>query len=279
VAVKGDSMIDTQDFLQTLRTRHKYQTPDVVQKRIGDRLLGRRDFWFYRRFLALVLRGGRLYRASQYNRENWQDLSLDMWRAVEGCGGSIEVSGLEHLDALEGPAVIVANHMSMLETIMIPAMVLPFTHMTFVVKESLMHVPLFRSVMLGVRPIVVTRDNPREDMKILMEEGQSVLGDGRSIVVFPQSTRNPVFRPSQFNSVAVKLAKRAHVPVVPLALKTDFQSLGKWVKDVGKIHRERSVHFAFGAPMDVEGNGREQQDAILRFIKKQYLRWGGLVEE
>lgn len=272
-------MIDTQAFLQTLQTEYAYVTPEKPSRRTLDRLLGWTDLWFYRRMMGVVLRGGQLYRAHQYNRKNWQDLSLDMWRAVEGCGGHIEVSGLEHLDALEGPAVIVANHMSMLETFMIPAMVLPFTHMTFVVKKSLMHVPLFRYVMLGVRPIVVTRENAREDMKVLMEEGESVLAEGRSIVVFPQSTRNPVLQPQQFNSVAVKLARRAQVPVVPLALKTDFQSLGKWVKDMGRVHRDRKVHFRFGEPLTVTGNGRDQQEAIIRFIAEQYKSWGGTVEE
>ncbi len=272
-------MIDTQAFLQTLRSTYAYQTPEVTEKRLGDRCLGRMDWWYYRRTLGVVLRGGRLYRANKYNRENWQDLSLDMWRAVEGCGGKADVTGLENLDALAGPAVIVGNHMSLLETFMIPAVVLPFTHMTFVVKQELMRIPLFRSVMLGVRPIVVTRDNPREDMKILLDEGQRVLQEGRSIVVFPQSTRSPVLRPSQFNSIAVKLAKRANVPVVPLALKTDFQSLGKWVKDVGKIYRDRRVHFSFGAPMEVEGNGRAQQEQVLTFIKDRYQSWGGAVEE
>ncbi len=272
-------MIHTQEYLQTLRATYAYQTPAHTSKRLGDRLFGWSDVWFYRRMMGVVLRGGRLYRAHQYNRENWQDLSLDMWRAVEGCGGCVSVTGLEHLDALESPAVIVANHMSMLETFMIPAMVLPFSHMTFVVKKSLMHVPLFRYVMLGVRPIVVTRDNPRADMKVLMEEGQTVLSEGRSIVVFPQSTRNPVLQPRQFNSVAVKLAKRAQVPVVPLALKTDFQALGKWVKDVGKVYRDRTVHFRFGAPLRITGNGRDQQEAVLRFITTTYKSWGGPVEE
>ena len=272
-------MIDTQEFLRALRADFGYRTPEGVERRLLDRWLGGTDCWFYRRLLGVILRGARLNRAGLYNRENWQDLSLDMWRAVEGCGGRLEVTGLEHLDALPGPAVIVANHMSMLETFTIPAVVLPFTHMTFVVKDSLMHVPVFRQVMLGVRPIVVTRDNPREDMKILMEEGQSVLAHGRSVVVFPQSTRNPVLLPGQFNSVAVKLAKRAEVPIVPLALKTDFQALGRLVKDVGKVHRDRTVHFAFGAPLTVEGNGRAQHQAVLRFIAAQYRSWGGEVEE
>ncbi|MFU8779729.1 MAG: lysophospholipid acyltransferase family protein [Kiritimatiellia bacterium] len=271
-------MIETQDFLRTLRTDFGYRTPVDVRKRFLDRAFGRRDFWFYRRMMGVVLRGRSLYRAGLYNRENWQDLSLDMWRAVEGCGGRFAVTGLEHLEVLRGPAVIVANHMSLLETFTIPAMVLPFTHMTFVVKEELMRVPLFRSVMLGVQPIVVTRGNPREDMRIIMEEGQAVLSGGRSIVVFPQSTRSNVLHPGQFNSVAVKLAKRANVPVVPLALKTDFQGLGKWVKDIGKVHRDRMVHFCVGEPLTVAGNGREQHQQVLRFIAAQYRSWGGAVE-
>ncbi len=272
-------MIETNAFIQTLRTTYGYETPDEVERKRLDRLFGSFDWWYYRRLWGVVRRGSWLYRHGLYNRENWQDLSLDAWRAVEGCGGRFAVEGLESLDQLQGPAVIVANHMSLLETFTIPAMVLPFQHMTFVVKESLMRVPVFRDVMRGVRPIVVTRANPREDMKILMEEGQAVLGDGRCVVVFPQATRSTVMQPRAFNSIAVKLAKRAGVPVVPLALKTDFQGLGRWVKDMGPVHRDRTVHFSFGAPLAVEGKGREAHAAAVQCIADRYRSWGGEVEQ
>lgn len=218
-------------------------------------------------------------RRGRWNRESWQDLSLDMWRGVEGCGGRLSVTGCGNLAALRSPAVIVANHMSLLETFTIPAAVLPFQHMTFVVKESLLKVPLFRDVMAGVRPISVKRENPREDFKKLMDEGPAVLAGGRSIVVFPQSTRSVIFKPDEFNTLGAKLAKKAGVPLLPLALKTDFHGLGRIVRDFGPVDRRKTVHFAFGPSMEVEGNGREAHEACVKFIARTFAGWGGMVEE
>jgi 1-acyl-sn-glycerol-3-phosphate acyltransferase len=217
-------------------------------------------------------------RRDAWTRESWQDLSLDMWRGVEGCRGRLAVSGCGNLAALRSPAVIVANHMSLLETFTIPAVVLPFQHMTFVVKDSLLRVPLFRDVMAGVRPISVKRENPREDFKTLMDEGPAVLAEGRSIVVFPQATRSAVFTPAQFNTLGAKLAKKAGVPLLPMALKTDFHGLGRLVRDFGPVDRSKTVHFAFGAPIEVTGNGREAHEASVDFIACTFAGWGGTVD-
>ncbi len=243
-----------------------------------DRMLGWSDTWYRIRVLGVVTKGGRLYRSGNWNTETWLDLSLDIWRGVEGCGGRFEVSGTENLAALEGPAVIVANHMSLLETFAIPAMVLPYCDMTFVVKKSLTQLPLFKDVMAGVRPISVGRDNPREDLKTLMEEGPKALSEGRSVVVFPQSTRSVMFQPSQFNSLGSKVAKRAGVPILPLALKTDMHGIGKVLRDFGPVDRSRTVRFKFGPPMTVEGNGRDEHEACVRFISNALREWGGTVE-
>ena len=64
---------------------------------------------------------------------------------------------LRHLD---GPVVIIANHMSMLETVLIPGLVVPVNELAIVVKESLLRYPLFGPVMRAVKPIAVTRRNP-----------------------------------------------------------------------------------------------------------------------
>ena len=54
------------------------------------------------------------------------------------------------------------------------------------------------------------------------------------------------FDPGAFNSLGAKLAARSGVPVVPIALKTDFSGLGPVVKEFGRIDRTRTVHFRFG---------------------------------
>lgn len=272
-------MINTGAFIERLRAAGSYETPPHVERGLTDRMLGGATFWYHWRVLGVILKGGRMARRGTWNRDSWQNLSLDMWRGVEGCRGRLSVSGCEHLAALRSPSVIVANHMSVLETFAIPAVVLPFQHMTFVVKDSLLRVPLFRDVMAGVRPISVKRENPRDDFKVLMDEGPKVLAGGRSIVIFPQSTRSVVFTPDQFNTLGAKLAKKAGVPLLPLALKTDFHGLGRIVRDFGPVDRRKQVHFAFGPPVEVEGNGREAHDACVRFIATTFATWGGVVEQ
>jgi 1-acyl-sn-glycerol-3-phosphate acyltransferase len=113
-----------------------------------------------------------------------------------------------------------------------------------------------------------------------MEEGERILRDeGRSIIVFPQATRSPQFAPAEFNSLGVKLARAAGVPVVPLALKTDFHGIGRWIRDLGPVARSKPVHFEFGPAMNVTGNGRDQHAACVDFIVSRLRAWGGEVKE
>ena len=96
-------------------------------------------------------------------------------------------------------------------------------------------------------------------------------------MVFPQATRNPAFRPAVFNSLGVKLAARSGVPVVPLALKTDFSGIGPIVKEFGKIRRDRTVHFRFGEPCDPAAGQKETHAAVIDFIASAMREWGGQV--
>jgi 1-acyl-sn-glycerol-3-phosphate acyltransferase len=79
--------------------------------------------------------------------------------------------------------------------------------------------------------------------------------------------------PEKFNSIGIKLAKRAGVAVVPLALKTDAWAPGKFLKDFGPIDPSRKVHFAFGEPVSVEGSGREQHETVVAFIQGKLEEW------
>ena len=95
------------------------------------------------------------------------------------------------------------------------------------------------------------------------------------MIVFPQTTRRPVFDPAQFNSIGVKLARRAGVPVIPLAVKTDAWGLGWPLKDLGKIDPSRTVRFSFGDPLTVTGTGKEEHEEVVRFITDKLDSWSG----
>ena len=130
-----------------------------------------------------------------------------------------------------------------------------------------------KDILTSLGAIPVSRTNPREDLKAVLTEGKKMLESGRTMIVFPQSTRSAVFDPEQFNSIGIKLAKSAGVPVIPMALKTDFLSNGKVCRDLGPVHPENDVWFEFGEPMEIEGNGQAQQQAVVDFISGCFARW------
>jgi 1-acyl-sn-glycerol-3-phosphate acyltransferase len=159
--------------------------------------------------------------------------------------------------------------MSILETFVLPCLIQPYRDVTFVVKESLLSFPLFKHVMRNRDPIVVGRANPREDLRIVLEEGQNRLNANISVVIFPQTTRSIDFDPKKFNSLGVKLAKRVKVPVIPVALKTDAWGIGRKFKDFGKIRPANSVYITFGNPLLVQGSGKQEHQFIVDFIAKK----------
>lgn len=237
------------------------------------------DFAFYVQIIPIIYKAGAKAKRGRYDDTAWTWSSLTTLRAVENAGGRVEITGMEHVTALQGPCVFIGNHMSTLETFLLPVILVPFRPITFVVKPSLVTYPVFGYVMRSRDPIVVSRTNPREDLKAVLDGGCERLAKGMSIVIFPQTTRTPTFDPAEFNSIGVKLAKRANVPVVPLALKTDAWGNGRWLKDFGKFDASKTVHLAFGAPLRVTDRGAEEHDHIIRFITTHLKEWGGTIKE
>jgi 1-acyl-sn-glycerol-3-phosphate acyltransferase len=94
-----------------------------------------------------------------------------------------------------------------------------------------------------------------------------------SVVVFPQGARAAGFDLTRFNSIGVKLAQRAGVPIAPCALVTDAWGLGSRIPDLGRIDPTKKVHIAFGEPMRVDGRGADQHRAVIEFIDEKLRTW------
>ncbi len=231
------------------------------------------SLYFYPALMYQVVRAANLVQKRGYNGELWADDCYTVVRAVENAGAKVIIEGMEHYKNQQGPCVIVANHMSTLETMTIASFVQPFLDMGFVVKRGLSTYPIAKHFINATNPIMVDRVNPREDLATVLNEGVQQLSTGRSIVVFPQSTRSTRFAPELFNSIGVKLAKKAGVPVIPLALKTDAWGCGKVLKEFGAFNPKLDVHYRFGAPMDITGNGKEQHAIATEFILKAVTEW------
>jgi len=251
-----------------------YETPESTRRMFGDYLsCGTRLFFFYRMIRVIIAANLKIKKKGCYTTEDWCDDSYYVCRSVEGCGTKIHIKGMSSMDKISGPVVFIGNHMSTLETFLLPGIVCPRKPSSFIVKRELVESVYFGPIMRGTKPVVVGRENPIEDLKTVLREGTDILKSGRSMIVFPQSTRTAQFQPEEFNSIGVKLAKKAEVPIIPVAIKTDFWGNGKIIKDFGKINRDKDVYIEFGEPLQVEGSGKETHTKIIEFIQKKLKEW------
>lgn len=249
-----------------------YCTP-VKGPSLTGRILFRNRIYFTLKYAYIVLKTRKLAIRKLYDRKAWADSSWFIFRFIEKSGGRFNISGMENISKHPGPVLFISNHMSTLETMIFPSLIAPHREVTFVVKESLVKHPLFGDVMRSRNPIVVGRTDPRKDLEAVMTGGYELLSGGVSIIIFPQSTRSVRFKPEEFNSLGVKLAKKAGVPVVPVAIKTDFWGNGKIIKELGPLDSKKTIYIKFGEPFNVTGNGKEENQKIIDFIQKSLNEW------
>jgi 1-acyl-sn-glycerol-3-phosphate acyltransferase len=250
-----------------------YYTKEDTPRYFLDRLVFNSRVVFMAGFFKIVLKARRMALQGKYKKEDWIRSSYDIFKLIEGCGGRFHITGLDNLAKCQGPVVIVSNHMSTLETVIFPCLIASVMEVTFVVKDSLVKHPFMGPVLRSRNPIVVSRSNSREDLKIVMDEGQKLLAEGVSVIIFPQNTRKTEFVAKEFNTLGVKLAVKAGVQVVPVAIKTDFWENGKYLKDIGPISRQKPIYMAFGEPLSLSGTGKEEHKLIIEYITSHLQKW------
>jgi 1-acyl-sn-glycerol-3-phosphate acyltransferase len=124
----------------------------------------------------------------------------------------------EHHIPHDGPALLICNHVSFIDWMVIAALV--NRPVRFVMHYEFMKVPLLGWFFRGGKVIPIA--GTKEDPKMLDEALRKIhaeLKEGELVCVFPEGaiTKDGLLNP--FRSGVEKMAKEANVPVVPMALK------------------------------------------------------------
>jgi 1-acyl-sn-glycerol-3-phosphate acyltransferase len=254
-------------------TSDKYQTPKKDKLTFWEWLRLDSRIYFTMKFIRVLINSRRLALKKAYNVPEWVESSFYVFRFIEKAGGRFDISGMDNIAKHNGPVLFIGNHMSTLESMILPCLIASRRKITFVVKEGLVKQPLFKHIMLSCDPIVVGRAEPRKDFEAVMTGGEERFSKGISMVIFPQSTRSNEFKPEEFNSLGVKLAKKNNVAIVPVALKTDYWSNGKVIKELGPINHKKTIFIKFGEPFMVNGTGKEENNKIINFIQSALAEW------
>ena len=217
-------------------------------------------------------------------REFFRSLTTDLWalccfktvQKAEKFGIRVTADGWENRNAYKGPVVYLSNHMSTLETIMLPPVLLTYGPFNVFVKASLSRLPALKRAAAHMGLIPLGRKSPREDLMQVFNEGVARIREGHSILIFPQGSRERVFSRKLYSSIGAKLAEKAGVPVMPIAVKTDCEPTrpdGKgWLKDFGTVDTSKDIRLRCGPP--ITGTAKEMHQKVFDWIKAQLEEWG-----
>jgi len=165
------------------------------------------------------------------------------------CGCRLRVEGRERLAGI-GPAVLVANHGSYLDSVALLAALPRDASFLFVAKRELLHTPVIGTILRKVGHLTVERFALSESVADAAAVS-AALRSGASLVVFPEGTfrRTPGLLP--FRLGAFKAAVESGRPVVPIAIHGTREILPAqaWMP------RKHPVRIRIGAPIQPSGAG------------------------
>jgi 1-acyl-sn-glycerol-3-phosphate acyltransferase len=149
----------------------------------------------------------------------------------------------------EGPYVVVANHQSMLDILMLSR--LP-REMKWVAKEELFKIP-WVGWMLRMSGDIPIRRGDAESGGEALARAKAYLARGMSVMMFPEGTRSAKGTLLPFKSGAFRLALEAGVPVLPIAVHGTAEGMpkgGPWVRPCRAFARILEPVEVAGRPVE-----------------------------
>ncbi|MGN0855524.1 MAG: lysophospholipid acyltransferase family protein [Kiritimatiellia bacterium] len=211
--------------------------------------------------------------------DGWAHFCFSSVQTAERLGMNVCIEGFRQREAHRGPVMYLCNHMSSIETILLPPILLTYGALGYVAKASLAHLPFLERAAVRTGMIPIGRQSPREDLVAVLRVGTERMRNGESILIFPQGTRAPVFSRRQYSSIGAKLAERAGCPIVPIVVDTRCQLtrtqgvLRRVFKDFGPVDTARDIRCACG-PVIPCTTSRVMHEAAFDWMAGTLESWG-----
>jgi 1-acyl-sn-glycerol-3-phosphate acyltransferase len=159
----------------------------------------------------------------------------------------LRVRGIEDNVPDEGPALIVCNHVSYMDALILSGSI-P-RPVRFVMYYRIFEIPVMRWIFRTAKaiPIAGAREDP-ELMQRAFDEIDKALAEGELVGIFPEGALTKDGEIAPFKSGIERILQRRAVPVVPMALLGMWSSM--WSRRDGRLKRMR-VPRRFRAHVDV----------------------------
>ena len=169
----------------------------------------------------------------------------------------IRVEGLDQIPD-EGPCVIVCNHVSFIDALIVGGMVR--RPVRFVMYYKLLKIPILSWIFKTARTIPIA--GQKEDAALMhkaFDEIEAALKAGDVVGIFPEGGLTPDGSIQPFRPGIERILQRSPVPVVPVALRNLWRSM--WSRRWMKLRMQRArlprrfraqIELVVGAPVSAE---------------------------
>ena len=182
-------------------------------------------------------------------------------------GAKITVKGVENIPT-DQAVLFVSNHRSYFD-ILVSYVSSPIP-LGFVAKKEMETIPGLSTWMKNIRCLFLDRDNLKEGLKTILQ-GVEQLKSGYSVYICPEGTRNHQKEMLPFKEGSTKMAEKAKVPIIPVAL-TNTDALFELNSHFSI--KPSHVTIEYGKPVELDTLSKEDKKflgAYLQNIIKEML--------
>ncbi|TDD31476.1 1-acyl-sn-glycerol-3-phosphate acyltransferase [Nonomuraea terrae] len=163
------------------------------------------------------------------------------------------ITGAAHVPR-KGPAILAANHLSVLDSFLLPAL-LP-RHVTFTAKNEYFDGnPVSGFFMRLGKSLPIDRDSAHA-AQAMLDAAAELLERGELFGIHPEGTRSPDGRLYRGKVGVAWLALKTGAPVLPVALSGTEKVLPLGAK----VPRPASIGITIGAPLRFDGDHAKARD-------------------
>lgn len=181
-----------------------------------------------------------------------------------------KVTGTENIPE-SGPAIVVANHTSAVETFIVPAMI--SRRLTFPAKAELftegggVAKRVVAWFLTAVGQLPMDRSGGRASAGS-MDSVLQVLQDGQLLAIFPEGTRSPDGRMYKGKTGVARLVLQAQVPVIPIGIRDSVPRRTKRLRIPYYVRTKISI----GAPIEFDRYASAAGDRnVLRYVTDEIM--------
>jgi len=183
-----------------------------------------------------------------------------------GLGMTLDITGVDNIPA-SGGAILAINHTSYLDFALggVPADRRGRRLVRFMAKDSIFRHPVAGPLMRGMKHIPVDRDAGSAAFRDAVDAAKA----GELIGVFPEATMSQSLEIKELKNGAVRMARAAKVPLLPMIIFGGHRVLAYDVRD---FTRGRTICMTVGEPLEIpKGTNPDELTVALQERLKELL--------